>query len=197
MSTSMSIRIEGDMDKLGAYKVGELEQWINIEGVLADECQITKALEVTTGDIEQMKRRTRVSHPVTLFREERARGVRALCTRWALVDPDANNGRRRWCTEHCGCPEARFCHKRVVSLRELIDGRYGASKLRGAQVGYRVPRNSVLGKDCRSLLLIVRQIAEGAKRGWYENTDIEFFTFWMFVNVVIVVAIILDCLVSD
>ncbi|KAI5186019.1 hypothetical protein NEHOM01_1222 [Nematocida homosporus] len=153
------MRIIGDTDRTQVYTLAELEKKERLESVLATECDIFNFLGLDPKDKET--RREAISKVMKKHAKKHDR------------------------TGKCKCPIKKFKQRRMISLREYITYNSGKCDLDGAEVGYIIPKNTALGMEFRSLLILIRQIVISEKNSG--STPIEFFAMWLAINIFIVI----------
>ncbi|OAG29062.1 hypothetical protein NEDG_01201 [Nematocida displodere] len=156
------MRIIGDIDRAKIYTISELEKKEHLEAVLSTECDILNIL----GLDKKAKR-------------ERKEAINKVIHSHTNV-----------CDAVCTCIIKPFTQLKIISLKELITYANGKCNLGGAQIGYIIPRNTALGKEFRSLLLLVRQIVLSKKE--VTSTPIDFFAVWLGINILIVLVTVLE-----
>ncbi|KAI5171180.1 hypothetical protein NEFER03_0582 [Nematocida sp. LUAm3] len=161
------MRIIGDGDRNRIYTLSEMEKKEKMEIVLSTECDIMHLLKMDPKDKE--------------IRRESIESV--------IKGPE-----RRKHKSNCNCPVIPFKQTKYLSLKGMTAHNSGRCNLDGTQIGYIVPRNTALGKEFRSLLLLLRQMVLVEKSS--DSTSIEFFALWLAVNIVIIVFLYIERILS-
>ncbi|KAI5179791.1 hypothetical protein NEOKW01_0254 [Nematocida sp. AWRm80] len=156
------MQVIGDICRVKAFTLEELEQKARIEEILATECDLSALLGIDPKNTEIEKT-----------------AIKSVIKQHIKV-----------CTHTCTCEITHLKGKKYISLANLIHFRKGKSILSEVQKSYMIPKNNTLRKEYQGILTLIRQIVFTQK--YTIPAPVELFLIWMLVNILIMLFIHVD-----